>query len=135
MPTLKQYLIQRTRNELITAATELADADQRLRHALVEARRAAGLTQQEVADLLGVKQSTISQFERYDNDPRLSTIRRYALAVGANVRHEVSRAAESEWRATVRSTPKTSTVTWELPSFAPVGAPVVASRVDLALAA
>ncbi|NTW41603.1 MAG: helix-turn-helix transcriptional regulator [Cellulomonadaceae bacterium] len=60
-----------------------------MRKALIGARRAAGLSQSEVADALGIKQSSVAAFERYDNDPRLSTIRRYALVVGAHVEHEV----------------------------------------------
>ena len=34
-------------------------------------------------------------FEAHDSDPRLSTIRRYALAVGAHVEHRVHRVDDS----------------------------------------
>ncbi len=71
-------------------ARALAVADQELRLALIDARRAAGLTQQDVADALGISQSAVSQFERADNDPQMSTVRRYALAVGAEVAHVVT---------------------------------------------
>ena len=71
-------------------AKSLATADQELRLALIEARRAAGLTQRDVAEALGISQSAVSQFERYDNDPQLSTVRRYALAVGAAITHQVT---------------------------------------------
>lgn len=77
-------------DELVAAAADLAAADERLRYLLVQARKAAGLTQRDVAEALGVRQATVAGFERHDNDPRLSTIRRYALAVGAAVRHDVS---------------------------------------------
>ncbi|MGY3567974.1 helix-turn-helix domain-containing protein [Sinomonas sp. RB5] len=85
----KQELISRTREQLIELAAHLASADNDLRWALIEARRAANISQHELAEMLGVKQSTISNFERHDNDPRLSTLRRYALAVGAKVCHQV----------------------------------------------
>lgn len=88
--TVKQALAQRPQEELLEAATALADADLRMRRALVGARRAAGLSQNDVAEALGIKQSSVAAFERYDNDPRLSTIRRYALAVGAQVSHDVT---------------------------------------------
>lgn len=88
--TVKQALAQRPQEELLEAATALADADLRMRRALVSARRGAGLSQNDVAEALGIKQSSVAAFERYDNDPRLSTIRRYALAVGAQVSHEVT---------------------------------------------
>ncbi|MDN5558781.1 MAG: helix-turn-helix domain-containing protein [Ruaniaceae bacterium] len=42
-----------------------------------------------MAKLLGVSQQAINKFERYDSDPKLSTIRRYANAVGVLVEHRV----------------------------------------------
>lgn len=79
-----------SRDELIELATALAEADDAMRYALLQARVSAGMSQRDVAHALDVKQSTISNFERHDNDPRLSTIRRYALAVRAQVDHQVS---------------------------------------------
>lgn len=76
-------------DDLVAAAQALATADERMRYLLVQARKAAGMTQRDVAEALGVRQATIAGFERHDNDPRLSTIRRYALAVGATVEHRV----------------------------------------------
>jgi DNA-binding XRE family transcriptional regulator len=52
---------------------------------LLRAREAGGLTQAEVARRMGVKQPTVSQFETEDSDPRLSTLQRYARAVGLRV--------------------------------------------------
>lgn len=71
-------------------AASLAEADEMLHAALVQARLDAGLTQQQVADRMGVSQPTIAGFERYDNDPKLSTVRRYAHAVGVAVEHRVT---------------------------------------------
>ncbi len=39
---------------------------------------------------MGVKQPTVAKFEREDNDPRLYTLRRYTLAVGATIAHQVT---------------------------------------------
>lgn len=71
-------------------ATELAKADYRLLAALVKVRKERGLSQQDVADILGITQPTVAVFERSDADPKLSTIRRYAHAIGAMVTHRVS---------------------------------------------
>jgi DNA-binding XRE family transcriptional regulator len=49
---------------------------------LVRAREADGLTQTDVAKRMGVTQPTISQFEVESSDPRISTLQRYARAVG-----------------------------------------------------
>ncbi|VXB36195.1 hypothetical protein PSCLAVI8L_130563 [Pseudoclavibacter sp. 8L] len=61
----------------------------------------------EVGARMGVSQATVSGFEHYDANPTLSTIRRYAMAVGARLEIKVNddcdahRAAddpESIWR-------------------------------------
>lgn len=52
---------------------------------LRQAREAAGLTQEEVAKKLKTQKSAISRIENHANDVRLSTLRRYADAVGANL--------------------------------------------------
>jgi transcriptional regulator with XRE-family HTH domain len=58
--------------------------------ALVDLRRRNGLTQEQVALKMGRDKSAACRFERLDSDPRLSTIRRYARAIGAFVEHRVS---------------------------------------------
>lgn len=52
---------------------------------LRQAREAAGMTQEEVAKRLKTQKSAISRIENHANDVRLSTLRRYADAVGANL--------------------------------------------------
>lgn len=47
------------------------------------------MTQKQVADLLGISQQAVTKLERYDSDPKLSSLRRYANAVGAIVEHRV----------------------------------------------
>lgn len=71
-------------------ATALAEADYRLLGELVKLRKERGLTQQQVAEALGISQPAVAGFERHDADPKLSTIRRYAHAIGASVTHAVS---------------------------------------------
>ena len=56
-------------------------------------REAAGLTQRNVADAMGTTQSAVSTFETASNDPRISTILRYANAVGVRLACEISRAS------------------------------------------
>ncbi len=57
---------------------------------LIRLRREHGLTQKDVAEALGVTQQAINKLERYDSDPKFSTVRRYANAVGALVEHRVA---------------------------------------------
>ncbi|MEU8360037.1 helix-turn-helix transcriptional regulator [Nonomuraea sp. NPDC048882] len=65
------------------------ERDMRLIEALVGVRKQLGLAQSEVADRMGRSQPAVSDFERVGGDPRLSTVRRYALAIGAEVHHLV----------------------------------------------
>lgn len=48
-------------------------------------RDEAGLTQQELADKIGINRSFISQVERYDKDLTVSLLGRWALACGARL--------------------------------------------------
>jgi DNA-binding XRE family transcriptional regulator len=67
----------------------LARSDADLMRDLVELRRARKLTQKALAERMGVTQATVAAFERYDSDPKLSTLRRYAHALEALVKHIV----------------------------------------------
>lgn len=49
------------------------------------AREQAGLTQQQVAERMGTKKSAISRLENNAGDVRLSTLQRYAEAVGCRL--------------------------------------------------
>lgn len=70
-------------------AEALVESDVALLKSLIMLREKHNLSQAEVAIRMGVTQPTVSSFERYDSNPRLSTIRRYALAVDALVEHSV----------------------------------------------
>jgi ribosome-binding protein aMBF1 (putative translation factor) len=64
------------------AAAQLA---RRLLEALIEARSRAGFSQSEVARRMGVPQSAIVRLEAGTHSPTLSTLARYASAIGVNL--------------------------------------------------
>lgn len=66
-------------------ADSLIEGHAKLMRDLVGLRVKHDLTQQVVAERMSVSQSAVSQFERPGSNPTLSTIRRYALAVGARI--------------------------------------------------
>lgn len=74
---------------LVARATDLAAADLSLIFELVTMRHSSGLSVSDVADTLGWSAKKVRQFEQFDRDPRLSQVRRYALAVGAVIAHTV----------------------------------------------
>ncbi len=69
----------------------LAEQDEALLDRLVALRKASDQSQQDVADAMGISQSAVARIESGERDPRLSTLRRYAHAVGASVTHAVER--------------------------------------------
>lgn len=86
----------RSFEEIVALAATQTESDDFMRAELIRARKRAGLTQKAVADAMGVSQATVSAFERHENDPRLSTLRRYAVAVGVAINHEVAPVARRE---------------------------------------
>lgn len=93
--------------EVIEArADALYAAQEQLLESLVDLRRSRQISQETVAIRMGVSQPTVSAFERYDANPTLSTIRRYALAVGARLNLEVIPDYEGEAKAARADEPK-----------------------------
>lgn len=75
--------------QLELLADSLVESHDQLMEELVGMRKRHRLTQEIVAERMGVSQPTVAAFERYDANPTLSTVRRYALAVGASVTHTI----------------------------------------------
>jgi DNA-binding XRE family transcriptional regulator len=94
MSDVKRYIEKR-----IETDTEFADGFEvgyvnfKIGVMLRQAREAAGLTQEEVAQQLNTTKSAISRIENHAEDIRLSTLNRYAKAVGANLQIRLARAA------------------------------------------
>ena len=57
---------------------------------LKQAREEAGLTQEEVAARLNTKKSAISRIENHAEDIKLSTLEKFANALGKHLRLEVA---------------------------------------------
>lgn len=76
--------------EMIEARADALVSDHEdLLRKLVTHRKNHHLSQEVVAERMGVSQPTVAKFERYDSNPTLATIRRYALAVGVRLHTEV----------------------------------------------
>ncbi|NKQ36150.1 MAG: helix-turn-helix transcriptional regulator [Chloroflexi bacterium] len=94
MNKLNQYVEKR-----IETDTEFADGFEagytnfKIGTMLRQARKEAGMTQEEVAQRLSTTRSAISPIENHAEDIRLSTLNRYAQAVGANLQIKLARPA------------------------------------------
>ena len=86
MSDVKKYIQKRSMKDKVFAlGFEEGSAEFKIGVILRQAREAAGLTQDEVARRLKTKKSAISRIENHADDVRLSTLRKYADAVGTNL--------------------------------------------------
>lgn len=91
MSDLKRYIKKRKKTDTVFAL----DFDEgyenfKLGVLLRQVRENAGITQEEVARKLNTKKSAISRIENHAEDIRLSTLRKYAEALGKQIRLEVA---------------------------------------------
>lgn len=77
-------------------AVALARKERAFFSELVALRKRSGRTASEVAKVLGRHRSAVTRFENMQGDPRLSTVLRYAAAVGAMIEVRVSELPEWE---------------------------------------
>lgn len=87
MATLKELMAKQSAEsqERITEKVEIL----RQAVALNMLREELNLSQAELASAMGVKQPTIAKMEQADNDPRLSTLKRYVTALGGELSIDV----------------------------------------------
>lgn len=94
---LEAYLEVAQEDPQFRAAYEDAEERHGILDKLVALRRHLRLSQTTVAARMGVRQPTVSGFETEDSDPRLSTLQRYARAVGARLRLVLVIPNECDW--------------------------------------
>lgn len=90
---LDEYLADASRDPAFVAAYEDVDDRTRLLRELLGRRKGQRLSQHDVARAMGTTQSAVSELEGGGNDPRLSTLQRYARAVGARLAFQILDAA------------------------------------------
>jgi len=73
---------ERRHQPLFPGFKEMAERRKALAEQLVARRRRLGLSQTEVAARMGTSQSAVARLESGDADVRLSTLERYAAALG-----------------------------------------------------
>jgi predicted transcriptional regulator len=83
------------RRTLFPGLQDLADRRRQLIGELVRARRESALSQTEIAARMGTSQSAVARLESGDLDARLSTLERYAAALGRTVDWQVRPSEES----------------------------------------
>jgi transcriptional regulator with XRE-family HTH domain len=76
---------ERRHDPLLPGFKQMAERRRQLAGSLVERRHALGLSQTEVAARMGTSQSAVARLEAGELDIRLSTLERYAAALGSDL--------------------------------------------------
>ena len=88
MSDLRKYIDKQMQDPEFKAEHEAAMAEFEVMRALIAARSEANLTQRELAERSGVRQSNISRIENGTSIPNIATLQ--ALAAGMNKRLVIS---------------------------------------------
>jgi len=84
--------LEPTQPDLDRHAMALVDNDYNFQLALVDLRKKRGYSIEEIAQRMGVAVEKVQRFESYDYDPKLSELRRYAMAIEILYDHKVTKA-------------------------------------------
>lgn len=83
-PTFETFKTEALSDPEVRAEYDALEDDYQLKRRMIAMRKAAGLTQEELAEKLGTKKSSISRLESInaENSPRLATLEDYARVLG-----------------------------------------------------
>ncbi len=91
MSDLQKYIMKRKKADKEFAKDYEKDIENfKIGVLLRQAREREGITQEEIARKLNTKKSAISRIENHSEDIRLSTLRKYAEALGKEIRLEIA---------------------------------------------
>jgi len=91
MSELQEYVAKRKKREREFAeGYEVGYEQFKLGMLLRQAREAAGLTQEELACRMNTRKSAISRIENHAEDIKLSTLEKFAQAIGKTLRLRVA---------------------------------------------
>ena len=89
-PTIEGFRKKPIQNPDVKAEYDALAAAFEMKRQMIALRKKAGLTQEQMAELLGTKKSNISRLESVtsENSPRLATVEDYARVLGYSVKVE-----------------------------------------------
>ena len=87
MATLKELMAKQSPESQVRIAAKVEEMRQTI--ALHQLREELNISQTEMAAAMGIKQPTLAKMEQADNDPRLSTLKRYVAALGGELSIDV----------------------------------------------
>lgn len=87
-PTMKQFRNKALQNPDVKTEYAALSAAFQMKRRMIAMRKQAGLTQEQMAELLGTKKSNISRLESVNSDssPRMTTVEEYARVLGYSIK-------------------------------------------------
>ena len=94
MSNFNDYLSQKMKDPAFKAEYDALEPEFSIIQAMIDARKAGGLTQQQLAEKTGIAQADISKLENGSANPSLRTLRRLAAGMGMQLKLEFVPAAK-----------------------------------------
>lgn len=94
MSNFNDYLSQKMKDPAFKAEYDALEPEFSIIQAMIDARKASGLTQQQLAEKTGIAQADISKLENRSANPSLRTLRRLAAGMGMQLKLEFVPAAK-----------------------------------------
>lgn len=94
MSNFNNYLSQKMKDPAFKAEYDALEPEFSIIQAMIDARKASGLTQQQLAEKTGIAQADISKLENGSANPSLRTLRRLAAGMGMQLKLEFVPAAK-----------------------------------------
>ena len=88
MTDYKDFLNEQLKNEEFKKEYDALDTEFSIRQAMIDARKASGLTQKDLSDRTGIAQADISKLENGNSNPSLKTLKRLAEGMGMKLKLE-----------------------------------------------
>ncbi len=88
MRTLEQVLSEKLQDPAFRAEYEALEPEFAIIQAMIDARKASGMTQKELSEATGIAQSDISKLENGSANPSLRTLQRLAAGMGMRLKLE-----------------------------------------------
>lgn len=88
MNNFNDYLSEQLKNPAVKAEFDSLESEFSIIQAMINARKASGLTQKQLAEKTGIAQSDISKLESGNANPSLRTLRRLAAGLDMQLKLE-----------------------------------------------
>ncbi len=96
MTDFNEYVKQQMKDAAFRREYEALEPEFTIIQALIDARKASGLTQKQLSDITGIAQADISKLENGNANPSLRTLQRLANGMGAELKIEFVRTSDRE---------------------------------------